>query len=250
MEELYKKHLNPLVWKNNKMDLSIRKKLIKITADFIKEADLNVPVSDVILTGSLANYNYNKYSDYDVHVVLDFRKVDKNIDLVKDALNGKRFVWNIRHNIMLRGHEVEMYFQDKNDLHFATGIYSIAKDKWVIEPTYNPPNNVNTEFVEQKVYYISDTVDRMVNKLEETKDKKEIKLIHKKAKIIKDKIIKVRADALKRKGEFAEENLIFKKLRNEGYIEKIIKVINASYDKLFYEKKFISVINKFIKESL
>jgi hypothetical protein len=250
MEELYKKHLNPSVWKNDKMDPNIRKKLLRITSDFIKDTELNVPISDVILTGSLANYNYNKYSDYDVHILLNFSKINPNVDLVKDALNGKRFIWNIRHNIVLRGHEVEMYFQEKNEAHFATGIYSIIKNKWLVKPVYNPPENVDLREIERKTYYIKDTIDRMIKKLEETNDKEEISLINKKAIQIKDKIVKIRAAALKERGEFAEENLIFKRLRNEGYIEKIISIINASYDKQFLEKKFVNVINSYIEESL
>jgi hypothetical protein len=43
----------------------------------------------------------------------------------------------------------------------------------------------------------------------------------------------MRGESLKEKGEFSIGNLTFKKLRNTGYIEKIINIITKSYDKIF-----------------
>ena len=250
MEPLYKKTLNPKFWTNQQFDKSVTDKLLKIVLDFIKEVKLDTPIKDITLTGSLANFNYNKYSDLDIHILLDFKKINENADLVRDALDGKRFVWNIRHNIFIRGHEVELYFQDINDPHHATAIYSLLRDKWLKEPVYSPPENVDINAVNEKAFYIKDLVSRMINKLNETKDKQEIQLINKKAKSIKEKIIKIRKEALAERGEFAFENLLFKRLRNEGVIEKIIEVINASYDKLFTESKFIAGIANFFKNHL
>jgi len=250
MEPLYKETLNPLFWKNNKFNNNIRNKLLKIALDFIKEVNLQAPIKDITLTGSLANFNYNKHSDLDVHIILDFTKVNNDINLVRDALDGKRFIWNLRHNIYFKGHEVELYFQNDSDPHYATAVFSILRDKWIKEPVYNPPENVDLKEVETKAFYINDTINRMVKALNETKDKKEIQLINKKAKLIKEKIISIRKRALAERGEFAFENLVFKKLRNEGVIEKIIEVINLSYDKLFMESKFLKGIAQYIKEQL
>jgi tRNA splicing endonuclease len=47
----------------------------------------------------------------------------------------------------------------------------------------------------------------------------------------KDKIMKMRKSGLERKGEFAEENLIFKTLRNTGYIGKLNDTIRNEYDR-------------------
>jgi hypothetical protein len=248
MGPLYKKTLNPKFWSNDQFDKDISDKILKIVLDFIKEVKLETPIKDVTLTGSLANFNYNKYSDFDIHILLDFKKINENKDLVRDALDGKRFIWNIRHNIFLRGHEIELYFQDVNDPHYATAVYSILRDKWLKEPVYSPPENVDMEGIKQKAFYINDTINRMFKKLAESADRNEIQLINKKSKLMRDKIIRIRKEALAERGEFAFENLLFKKLRNEGAIEKIINIINASYDKLFTESKFIAGIMKFLKE--
>ena len=249
-KNFYKKELNPNFWTNSQFNSEIRKKILNIVMDFIKEVKLETPIKDITLTGSLANFNYNKFSDLDIHILLDFKKVDPNEQLVRDALDGKRFVWNLRHNIFLNGHEVELYFQDINDPHFATAIFSILRNKWLKEPVYKPPFNVDVEAVKEKTRGIIDLVERMFSLLETTKDRKEIDLINKKAKAIKDKIIKIRKEALAREGEFAFENLVFKSLRNNGVVEKIINIINLSYDKMFMESKFLSKIAKFLKEEL
>jgi len=43
--------------------------------------------------------------------------------------------------------------------------------------------------------------------------------------------MKMRKSGLERKGEFAEENLIFKTLRNTGYIGKLNDIIRNEYDR-------------------
>jgi hypothetical protein len=250
MEQIYKKTLSPLYWEKNKFNKEVRDKILKIVLDFLKEVDLDAPIKDVTLTGSLANFNYNKYSDLDVHIILNFTKINSDIDIVRDALDGKRFIWNLRHNIFLKGHEVELYFQHVDDPHYATAIYSILRDKWLKPPVYDPPQNINIEEIQKKAFYIEDNINRMEKALNETSEKKTIQLINKKAKLIKDKIIKVRKDALSQKGEFAFENLLFKKLRNDGVIEKIISIINLSYDKMFLESKFMAGIANFLKNHL
>jgi hypothetical protein len=52
---------------------------------------------------------------------------------------------------------------------------------------------------------------------------------------IKSKIMNMRIEGLAREGEFSIENLVFKKLRNEGYIEKIIELISKAYKNIYNE---------------
>jgi len=245
---IYKKTLNKLYWKDFKFDKSVRIKILKIVEDFLKNTDSDFDIEDVKLTGSLANYTYNKYSDLDVHIVVDFNEINKDKKIVKEALDGKRFIWNLRHNIFIKGHEVELYFEDKNEQHISSGIYSLMYDKWVKKPEYNPPKDINNSEVETRVFNVTDIVNRMSSLLSKTTDKKEIKLIYNKASKIKEKIIKVRGAALEKEGEFAVENLVFKKLRNLGIIEKLIDVINNAYDKFFTESlSFNKTVNIVIK---
>jgi hypothetical protein len=57
------------------------------------------------------------------------------------------------------------------------------------------------------------------------------------AQRLRDKIQKERQECLnvRREGEFCVENLVFKKLRNSGDIERLIKIANDSYDRIYTE---------------
>jgi predicted nucleotidyltransferase len=96
----------------------IKKKLLKIGNEFYdKFGDVNgkTPIVDIQLTGSLANYNYTDFSDLDLHVLVDFSKIDAPNKILKAAVDGIRFVWNTRHDIKMRGYDVEVYLQDAKE---------------------------------------------------------------------------------------------------------------------------------------
>ena len=85
----YNDTLNQKFWsEDNKFDPDIREKLLSITDDFIHNLGIEgVEVDDITLTGSNSNYNYNEYSDLDVHVLIDFKNINEDEELVKKALD-------------------------------------------------------------------------------------------------------------------------------------------------------------------
>ena len=70
--------LEPRIWKGEELRPFISKKLIEIANDFIDGLPFPVTIQDVRFTGSLANYNWSKYSDIDLHIVVDFTELDEN----------------------------------------------------------------------------------------------------------------------------------------------------------------------------
>jgi predicted nucleotidyltransferase len=124
-EKYYNDTLNPNFWENGEFFEEIRQKLLEIAQDFYDSLDLEASILDIQLTGSLANYNYTEYSDIDVHIIIDFKEINKDESLVKIALDGLRFIWNQRHDISIRGHDVELYIQDESEQHTASGLYSL-----------------------------------------------------------------------------------------------------------------------------
>ena len=82
---IYNKDLNHKFWFNKKFDQGVRQKLLKISDDFITNSKIDIDVDDIQLTGSLANFNYNKHSDLDVHILLDYSSLNDDTDLVKAA---------------------------------------------------------------------------------------------------------------------------------------------------------------------
>lgn len=228
----YHDRLNPKFWIGWKFDPIIREKLLKIVEGFLRGPGLVIDVEDIQLTGSLANYNYNEYSDLDVHLLVDFAKMGKS-KIVKAALDGKRFVWNLRHDIMIKGHEVELYFQDVHEPHVASGLFSLSNDKWLKKPHPSHPE-IDPKDVAKKAEGLSELINKMSEMVSSVAcSGPNARRCYQKASRLKTKIREMRKRGLHREGEFSVENLAFKRLRNSGAIKKLISVVSKSYSNIF-----------------
>ncbi len=218
------KNLNPIVWEEDQtIKPEVRKDLIKIANKFYEYLDVKAPIEDILLVGSSANYNYTDKSDIDLHLVIDFSKIDKNKELLRDFFDTKKAYWSLMHDITIKDHDVEMYVQDLNDDLKSAGIYSIKDNKWISKP--NKENiQIDKELVRKKVDYIATLIDGLEG-IKDDEDKA------KEAARIKDKIKKMRKTALDKGGEFSEDNIAFKVLRNDGYLEKLFDIKNKAIDK-------------------
>ena len=233
----YNDTLHPQFWDEFEFKEDVLNPILKIVDDFVKDDAHISPemVEDVQLTGSLANYNYSEYSDLDVHILLDFADINKDEEIVKRALDGKRFIWNLRHDIKFNGHEVELYFQDIHEPHVASGLFSLSGNRWIKKPKYEKPE-VDHEDVVKKAESFKREFDLLDDALDNISDEKEFSLINRRAKKLKEKIMRMRKEGLAGKGEFSVENLAFKNLRNDQTIARLNDLIIKSYD-LMYSKE-------------
>ena len=198
----------------------IRKSLLRIAYDFLESLDPKMTFADITLTGSMANYNYTDQSDLDLHILFDFSSMGENGELIQNLFNAKRRIWNDVHDIKIKDHDVELYAQDSKEPHHSTGVFSVLRNKWLVVPHRANPE-IDEEYVLKKSQDIMGRIDHLIG-LEEKRRALEV---------TKDKIMKMRKAGLERKGEFAEENLIFKTLRNTGYIGKLNDIIRNEYDR-------------------
>lgn len=212
--------LNPLIWdEDEKLKPEIRKVLLKNAKRFIEFCDAeNLKYDDIILTGSLANYNYNENSDLDVHVVLDFTQISENKDFVGDFFKLKKQLWADKLPIQVKGHDVEMYFQDAQEPHHSSGTYSLVKNDWIRKPI-KKIINIDTADVQLKAADLMNTIDE----LESESDGENFLKKHEQ---LKNKIKKYRQSGLDKNGEYSIENLVFKILRNSKYLEKMVDMKN------------------------
>ena len=121
--------LQPKFWIDNSLDSTVSNKLFEIATEFFVGLHVEAELQDVTFTGSLANYNWTKYSDIDLHLLVDFSQVDADDDLVREFFNAKTALWNKTHNIFMKGFEVELYVQDVNEKHHSTGVFSIKDNE-------------------------------------------------------------------------------------------------------------------------
>ena len=93
---IVKKELNPKFWnKNNELEPKIREKLLKIAEDFFNSLEIEgIQLEDITLTGSLSNYNWSEFSDVDLHILVDFDRLEVDEDTLKDYFRAKQTVWN------------------------------------------------------------------------------------------------------------------------------------------------------------
>jgi hypothetical protein len=215
----YHRELSLVAWHNNDLDPRVRLALLRIARVFVDYLEIpDFTLTDIVLTGSMANYNYTRYSDFDIHVVSDYTALDAD-SVVEAFYQAKKRIWNDAHNITVRGHDTELYVEDTRRPPVSGGVYSILNGQWLKRPTYNPPD-IDDSAVNRKVAdlkrQIADAISS--NNVEHMRH-------------IIDKIGAMRQSGLATAGEFGTENLAFKILRNMGYIEKIHKAHVQQQDK-------------------
>jgi predicted nucleotidyltransferase len=219
--------LEPEIWEDDKIIPEVREALLKIANDFLIDFPFKVEVEDITLTGSLANYNWSKYSDVDLHIVLDFSQVDENEELVAGFFKNLQTNWNNRHDILMKGYEVEIYFQDSREPHLSTGIYSIQNDDWIVKPEPEPVS-IDYANIEKKA---EDIVDR-INHIERMMADEEGDAILDAIDRLKAKIRNMRKTGLEGAGQYSVENLAFKVLRRSEELGRLSDLKAKAYDEL------------------
>ncbi len=225
-----KDELNPKIWTDFEINDEIRESLLRIAQDFYNSTTLDADIKDVVLTGSLSNYNWSeKYSDYDLHILIDFTEVNEDIELVKKYVDAAKNNFNKEHDIHIKGYEVEVYIQDISEDHNASGMFSLLNNKWLVKP-----KRVDFEPDDDEIREKGKSVMMLIDDLEEQVDEDKYEQFSEKIKKVWEKVRKYRKSGLESEsGEFSLGNLVFKLLRRNGYIEKVMKLKRYAYDKQF-----------------
>jgi len=222
--------LNPAAFEGDIMIPEIRDRLLEIVDDFIDGIEFKMDVEDIILTGSLANYNWSRYSDFDLHLLVDFAAIDGDKELVKRFFQDLKAIWNIRHNIFLKGFEVEIYVQDTNEEHISTGVYSVQNNEWDLKPEREETARfpIDQPNIEKKADDIVFQIDRAENLLKDDKLTDALDAIDR----LKQKVRNLRKTGLsKTDGVYSVENLAFKTLRRSGELQRLSTLKNKAYDR-------------------
>jgi hypothetical protein len=205
----YNDQLNPLLWDGDQLKLEVRYKLLDIARNFIQFINVKpMRLRDVTISGSNASYGYSNSSDIDLHLIVDNPSKD-----YLQLFDAKKNQFNSEHDIKIRGIDVEVYVQPKDDPHHSLGIYSVLDDQWITQPKYDKPN-VDSKEVRAKARNYSSKINHAL----QSKDLDQIMIIWSDLK-------RLRQAGLESGGEYSIENLAFKHLRNKGKIGKLSKYI-------------------------
>lgn len=220
----YHDELNPKLWDGEKLKRDVREHLLKIAKAWADFAEIpNSAIVDIIMTGGNANFNYTKYSDIDLHLLVHKKKIAScDEDVLDDYLKDKKNLWSLNHEIKIHGYDVELYAQDVDEpTSKDQGTYSVMKDKWISEPK-KVKVNLGSREVKRKVLHLKNMIDFFVDSQSDDVDEMEK---------FKDKLRSMRSAAIQKGGEYSIENLAFKELRNLGYLDKFSDYIINVQDK-------------------
>jgi len=223
----YHDTLNPKIWDGAELKSEVRGKLLQIAEAWREFAKIHPDsVVNIILTGGNANYNYTPQSDLDLHLIINRGEFNGSmIDraFVDEYLQDKKILWTLTHgDINIYGYPVELYAQDIQDQpHVGQGVYSVSGNYWMQEPEYLSMNFESDPNLQDKVDFYKDMIDKLIDQQADSDA----------INTLKDRIKTMRSDSIAQGGEFAFGNLIFKELRNSGYLDKL-----SDYDKTRKDK--------------
>jgi hypothetical protein len=220
----YHNNLNPKLWDDGKLKSEVRGKLIQFAETWRDFAMIpKEMIQDIVMTGGNANYNYTEQSDIDVHLVVDRDGFGIPRDFIDQFLQDKKILWTMTHpDIKIYGYPLEPYAQDPAEaIPMNQGQYSIMNDQWIQMPTNLNIDFTSNKVLNDKVEHYKHVIDRMIRSSASDAA----------LKAIKAKITAARGPAIAKEGEFSLENLVFKELRNQGYIDKIDMYVKSEQDK-------------------
>ena len=208
--------LNPKLWgKDEHLKPEVRDALMKIADDFrsslgVKDLDLK----DITLSGSNAAYTYTPNSDIDLHLVVDI----PDDAVYRELFDAKKYAYNNQHNIKIGGYDVELYVQDVDQPHVTQGEYSLLNNDWI-----QVPRRQRADVVDQNTRSKYQDLKQRIKDAIKTQD-------HAVMAGLMTKIKQLRQSGLDQHGEFGPENLAFKMLRTQGYIQRLVDARNAAKD--------------------
>ena len=208
------RRLNPKIWNGDELDLEVSAKLEQIAEAFVKFIGIDLAVTDYTITGSNANYTWTEHSDLDLHIIVKGTVTDAE----RELYNAKKALWAEQHKITVKGLPVECYVQGEEEEHHSTGVFSIAKDRWLVEPKKIKPE-VDDSAVERKK-------DSIIHDIETAMLSRDLERMRR----IKERVTEMRKAGLERAGEWSVENLVFKILRNLGLIDQLTEKIRELED--------------------
>lgn len=224
------KELNSKFWNDQKLKPEVRKHLVMIANKWAVFSKIpKSGIKDIILTGGNANYNYTKFSDLDVHLIIDFSSVSEcDADFVDEFLMDKKTIWQLTHDIKIYGVTVELFAHEDRPHKKSQGVYSLTKDKWLQEPKQKEIDYSKDDLLKSKVDHYVHMINYALK--HHTDDLSTLKKM-------KDRIKGMRDSAIQKAGEFSVENLVFKELRNRGILDKMTDHIRNLQDKKLSLKK-------------
>ena len=211
--------LNPLLWdKNGNIKKDVQIALLRIAKEYWNFLSIDTSISDIVVSGSQANYNYGPHSDIDLHLIVDYSDVNCDDMAVDELFKTKRDLWKAEHNITIHDLPVEVYVEDTAKP-AVSSTYSLIKNTWIKKPEkIAAVPDINRIQRVVKAWMVLFTVKLATKDLGQIKE-------------VKDMLWAYRRKGLDLYGEMGEPNLVFKVLRNSGVTDMLLTAISTLKDR-------------------
>lgn len=214
---------------NGQLIKEVRKTLLEAGKDFygfLQFDWLKNGLKDIWLVGSAAGYNWSeRYSDIDVHIIMNYKDITQNDDLLANDLWALKTLYNKEHDIEIKGMKVEVYAQDINEDIKSDGIYSILRQTWIRKPEKRDIN-INKRKINNYVREVEKKVQRALEEFRSNNFDVALDL----TEDIKEDVRELRELGLSEEGEFSSKNLAFKALRRNGTLDKLDRLKILAFD--------------------
>lgn len=235
------KELNKDLFEDDELKEEVKEKLLYI-ADVFKnnllENEVELDIKDIVLVGSNVSYNYTADSDIDMHIIADISEYDEE-DLVQKLYTAYKTLFNSKYDPVIYGHDVEVYVEF-TPTKKSNGIYSLYTG-WVKKPDPDLIPEVDQERIDKLVKPYVDKAKKVKTGVE--------------AQELIDELYKLRISAMLKSGsEYDDKNLIFKEMRNLGYLKKLKDLVveeenkKMSLNETLTTNDVISELNRLLKE--
>ena len=207
--------LNPKLWAGQHLHADVRSRLKEIAEVFYNFLEVDVALTDIIVTGSQASKTYTNHSDLDLHLIVPYKDIqcDQTVD---ELLDTKRKLWKQTHTITIYGVPVECYAEDE-DRPVNGPAYSIVSEQWL---RHAPEPGELPEDVDR----ITLAWIRVITAAVKSQDQGNIT-------DVKNLLSQYRRQGLKQQGELGRANVVYKTLRNNGVISLLMQALVQKQDK-------------------
>ena len=211
ISESIEKHetLNPKLWGEDEELLpEVKDGIQKVVEQFVSEIPVELKVLDTVLVGSNASYNYTKDSDLDVHIIADTSIVSCEYGLLSVIYNMARSEFNSKYDVTIHEVPIELYVEDMNTSAHSNGIYSL-KSGWIKKPVAMDIPEID----------VSDIYPEWEERAKDLLNREDVTVEDVNSFI--DDVYMLRKSSIMADGEYAKGNMVFKELRNNGYLDKL-----------------------------
>jgi hypothetical protein len=218
--ETIEKHaeLNPKLFDGNKLKPEVRQKILEIVDEFVDdltsdEVDFNI--EDIILIGSNVSYNYTKDSDLDIHLVANTKSLNCPDNIINALYSAYRSLFNRKFDIDFYGIPVEIYVETEDSARVSNGVYSVKDNDWIKEPELTDIPELDQEAFDKLYQEWEAKCKDLIKEIEACNLEDEADIV-----TMIEEIYELRKSGIS-EGEYSIQNLVFKELRNNKFLDDL-----------------------------